>query len=86
MYTPLTPTDSLPEKWGTKGAFAALATLDISHNQLEGALPSSWGGAEAFSQLQQLFMQHNRVTGRVPASWSAEGALVNMVNNGSMYV
>ena len=62
---------SLPESWGSPGAFPQLRVLAMRNSSLQGPLPQSWGNSSrAMPSLTILTMDSNKLSGSLPASWS----------------
>uniref|UniRef100_A0A1D2A5N4 Protein kinase domain-containing protein n=2 Tax=Auxenochlorella protothecoides TaxID=3075 RepID=A0A1D2A5N4_AUXPR len=63
-------TSSLPEEWGTSGAFPVMRNMFLSNNNFTGTVPESWGAEGALPNLQLLRLDSNALTGSLPA-WNA---------------
>lgn len=62
---------SLPESWGSPGAFPQLRVLAMRNSSLQGPLPQAWGNSsKAMPSLTILTMDSNKLSGSLPASWS----------------
>lgn len=64
-------TGSLPEAFGSPGAFTALRELTLSDNPLSGSLPAAWGNhSEALPALHLLNLSNTGLAGPLP-DWGA---------------
>ena len=63
------PAGSLPEAWGSAGAFPLLRVLAMKNSSLQGPLPQSWGSS-GMRSLTILTMDSNRLSGSLPPGWS----------------
>jgi hypothetical protein len=63
---------TLPEAWGSNGAFPQLRVLAAKGNALQGPLPGSWGNSTAaLPSLTILNLDANQLWGALPPSWAA---------------
>lgn len=73
---------TLPDSWGSAGAFPSLVTLTVFDMPLTGTLPASWAGNASFPALESLGLgvsDPNAATGclsgPMPAEWGSSDAL-----------
>jgi hypothetical protein len=73
---------TLPDAWGTNGAFPSLRLLTLNRNwQLTGSLPATWGNSsDSLQRLEVLTMHDCNLTGTLPPSWAANMVLLSVVD------
>lgn len=73
-------TYSLPDSFGSSGAFPQLLSLEIANASVSGTLPDSWARQGAFLKLKRLTLYNNSHSGKLPDSWARHGAFPQLQN------
>ena len=62
------------------GVLTALATLDLSFNQLTGTVPEVWGSSRSMPAVQKLLLTSNQLGGSLPPAWGGSARFSNLTS------
>ena len=74
---------TLPDSWGSQGAFPNLSYLGLYDLPLTGQLPAAWSGNNSFPSLSTLYLGGNspgvsKLAGTLPAEWGSPTAFTQL--------